>query len=94
MSSLENISTILNSFLSKKGYLSFCIENDILKKWNEIVGEEVSSISLCDHIENNTLYVRVLSSSWRNEIQFFKDDILCKINNEYNCKSIKDIVFI
>lgn len=94
MSSLENIGSILDSFLSNRGYKKYCKESEIITKWPEIVGEEVSAVSSCQRVEEGILYVKITSSSWRNEMHFFKNEILNKVNKEYKCKSIKDIVFI
>jgi len=94
MSSLEKVENILFSYLSDRGYLSVCKENDIVQKWPAIVGENVSSMSTCERVENSILYVSVKSASWRNEMHFFKNSILDKIHNEFKCTTIKDIIFI
>lgn len=94
MSSLEKVDNILSSYLSDRGYLTVCKENDIVQKWPEIVGDNVSSVSNCERVEDGILYVAINSASWRNEMQFFKNSILKKIHTEFNCKTIKDIIFI
>ena len=52
MSSLEKVDNILSSYLSERGYLSVCKENDIVQKWPSIVGENVAAISHCDKVED------------------------------------------
>ena len=94
MSSPEKLNSILNSFLSSKGYLSSCKEYSVVSRWEEIVGISVASVSHCEGVENGILYVKVTSSAWRQELSFLKKDILSKIRISTDCKSITDIVFL
>lgn len=88
------MSFIVDSYLSDKGYSSFCKEYSIVKNWKEIVGDKISSITVCKGVEKNILYVAVSVASWRNELHFLKKEILKKIKTEYNCQTITDIMFI
>jgi predicted nucleic acid-binding Zn ribbon protein len=90
----EKLNSILNSFLSSKGYLSSCKEFSVITQWKEIVGESVASVSYCENVENGILYVKVSSASWRQELSFLKRDILSKIGAVTDCHSITDIVFL
>lgn len=94
MSSPEKIGDLVQSFLSKKGYLSSCKENEVINSWNEIVGEDIAVISSCIKVENGTLFVEVSSSAWRQELSFLKREILNKIKNCTECKTISNIVFL
>ena len=93
MSSPEQLSVILNSFLSKKGYLSSCKELDVIYRWKNIVGDTIYSVSKCNNIEDGILYVKIDNASWRQELSFIKNEILKKIYFETRCKSIRDIIF-
>jgi predicted nucleic acid-binding Zn ribbon protein len=88
----EKIDTILDTFLQERGYLSICKEYDVIAQWKEIVGEKVSRVTQCEKVENGVLYVRVISSTWRNEIAYCKKFILDSIKKNTGCTSIKDIV--
>ena len=94
MSSPEKLNSILNSFLSSKGYLSSCREFSVISRWKEIVGDSVASVSYCDNVENGILYVKVSSAAWRQELSFLKKNILLKISSSTECCSITDIVFL
>ena len=94
MSSPEKISSVLSSFLSSKGYLSFCKENSVISHWNEIVGDSISAVTSCETVENGILYVKVSSASWRHELSYLKSEILNKISIVTDCRSISDIIFL
>jgi predicted nucleic acid-binding Zn ribbon protein len=88
----EKIDSILGTFLQERGYLSICKEYDVISQWKEIVGEKVAKVTQCDKVENGTLYVRVTTAAWRNEIVYCKNFILDSIKKNTGCTSIKDIV--
>ena len=94
MPSPEKLNSILNSFLSSKGYLSSCREYTVISQWKEIVGESVAAISFCENVDNGILYVKVSSAAWRQELSFLKKDIIRKIDSHTDCHSITDIVFL
>jgi len=92
-SSPESIGSILESVLSKRGYLVPCKELNVVRAWPAIVGEKLAGIAECTRVEQGTLYVRVKSAPWRQEMSFMKQCLLDKILRETKCTTIKDIVF-
>jgi predicted nucleic acid-binding Zn ribbon protein len=89
----ELIGNLIDSILQERGYLLICKEWDVVAKWPVIVGEKIASVTECTRMEDGRLYVKVASSSWRNEIVFLKDEIIKKIKKETDCSSLYDIVF-
>jgi hypothetical protein len=89
----ETIGSVLDAFLGERGYLTACKELDVVRFWPSIAGEQLSRVTEATRAEQGTLYVRVPSASWRQEISFMKQLLLSKIRSETRCKTIKDIVF-
>jgi predicted nucleic acid-binding Zn ribbon protein len=89
----EKLGSIIDSILSERGYSTICKEYDVVSKWKDIVGEKIASVTECTRTENGKLYVKVSSSSWRNEIVYLKAEILKKVKKETGCSTIYDIVF-
>jgi predicted nucleic acid-binding Zn ribbon protein len=89
----EKIGGLLESVLSKNGYLKVCKEWDAVAKWSEVVGERIASVTECTRLEDGRLYVKVSSAAWRNEMVYLKDEIIKKIKTETTCSSLIDIVF-
>ena len=87
------IGTVIKDFLSKTGYLNFCREFSIIQKWSSIVDNGLAKTSTCERVENGIVYVKVSSSSWRQEAIFHKEDLIQRIKNKCDCTNIKDIVF-
>ena len=62
--------------------------------WPEIVGEKLAEKSTAVRVEKDVLKVKVDSAPWRNELVFFKEDILKKIAARIGEGKINDIYFM
>ena len=89
----QKIGPILEGILAEKGYLTVCKEYALLQKWDRIVDEKFAAVSKCEKVENGVLYVKVASAPWRQEAAYYKHNILERIQKEFGCPTIKDIVF-
>jgi hypothetical protein len=89
----ERISRAVESLLSSTGYLSICRNYEAMNKWGEIVGPEVGAVSSCTRVEKGTMYVRVKSAPWRQELSYMKDEVLSMIKKHVPKSTIKGIVF-
>jgi hypothetical protein len=61
--------------------------------WDRVVGSEIRSNTRPAYVKSGILFVMTKSSSWANQLTFFKDDLIKKINNSLGEKIIKDIRF-
>lgn len=61
--------------------------------WPEIVGPKIAQKTTAMRIEKDVLIVKVVSAPWRNELVFFKKEILKKIAERIGDGKIKDICF-
>jgi len=89
----EIISDVLNSILSRHGYKDYYYKTIIIKNWSAIVGELIAENAECVDITDGKLYIKVKSCVWRQEISFFKKDILREIKKVIQSNTVKDIVF-
>jgi len=89
----QRIGQIMEEVLSEKGYLTFCKEYGILSKWPSIVDKKFAEASICERVENGIVYVKVSSAPWRQEAVYRKETLLKRIQKEFECPTIKDIVF-
>jgi hypothetical protein len=87
------IGVLLEEVLAENGYLTVCKENSILRIWPSIVGKEFAQYSQCERVENGIVYIRVASSPWRQEVAYLKETLLKRIQTDFDCPSIKDIIF-
>ena len=68
-------------------------QNMAVNRWAEVVGERIAEISEAEKIENGTLYVKVSSPVWRNELAFMKNNLIKNMNTALEKNIVKDIKF-
>ena len=68
-------------------------EYQAVVRWQEIVGEHIAKISEATRIRQGILFVRVSASTWRNELQLRKPEIMKKLNKALGEDLVKDIKF-
>lgn len=61
--------------------------------WNDVVGQQVAKVAQPERIISGVLIVAVSNAPWRTELTFRKKEILEKIHERTNSKSILDIKF-
>ena len=89
----ELLGSIVESVLSERGYLTPCRELGVVQAWPLLAGKKLSEVTECTRVDQGVLYVRVVSSPWRQELSFMKQCLLEKIKRETECTTIRDIVF-
>ncbi|MFQ5769366.1 MAG: DUF721 domain-containing protein [bacterium] len=69
-------------------------QHEVVSKWPEIVGKKVASVTNVEKVVDGILFIKVISSAWRNELIYMKKDILQRMNKTFGAGIIKDIRFI
>ena len=87
------LNIVIENMLKTYGYDDILIKKLIENQWSDIAGEKISEISEIDDYIKGTLYIKVESSSWRNELQFHKNELLGKIKKNKKLREIRTIIF-
>ena len=82
---------IKKSLIKDLGIETQVLENQVLNVWSIVVGKRISEISKAQKVENKILFVKVLNSSWRNELLYHKSNIIDKLNKKIGKKVVDDI---
>jgi predicted nucleic acid-binding Zn ribbon protein len=61
--------------------------------WAEVVGPEIAAASFAEGVRGGVLFVRVRSNVWSNELTFYKQDIITRLNRRVGGDVISDIHF-
>jgi len=69
-------------------------ENQVIAKWQEIVGKPLSNVTAPVRVKDGILYLKVKNDVWRNELFFQKVQIIHKIENYIHKRVITDIIYI
>tara|TARA_B100001989_G_C24279531_1_gene335711 strand:- start:245 stop:544 length:300 start_codon:yes stop_codon:yes gene_type:complete len=66
----------------------------VKKIWSNVMGRNVSQYTENIYIKNNTLYLKINSSTLKQELFYGKDKIIENFNKEIGSDHIKKIIFI
>lgn len=90
---LEKIDTRLKRVLRRLNLEYEILSRKILDFWPEVVGEKVSLHTEAEKVKDGILFVRVDNPVWSNELRFYKNDYIKKLNEKVEKKIIKEIQF-
>ena len=94
MAEARRLGDLINEFTRQDGVSEKLRSYQVVGDWENIVGELIGKNTELVRIENGTLYVKVKSGPWRNELIFMKPKILRKIKENYPDSGIEDLFFI
>lgn len=91
---MEQIGCVIKKFFVELGIERPVLKYQALFIWHEVVGRKISRVTEPKRISGNRLFVRVLNDAWRNELVFYKKDIIDRLNVKLGSKIIKDIILL
>ncbi|MBC7186195.1 MAG: DUF721 domain-containing protein [Calditrichaeota bacterium] len=84
---------VLDELLRNLGIERRVKEQMAIALWPKAVGERIARVSTPVRIRDGILFVRVTSSTWRNELVLHKREILKRVNETVGRAVIEDIRF-
>ena len=91
---MKHLKKAIEKAINIVGIKSALDQEAAVTQWDTVVGEVVSSVTKAEKVESGTLFVRVDTSVWRQELHMQKKEIINKINKKIGTKAIGDIRFI
>ena len=92
-SNMNSLSTIMRKIL-KNPKLSKRLDNiKIIEIWNELIGSNLEKYVIDSKVYKGKLYIKLKSSTLRNEFTYKKSELLKQINNRFGKQVIDDIIF-
>lgn len=93
-SNKNQISRLLPSLLQDKGWEQQLDLHSIFPRWQELVGEEMSEYAQPLKIEKGVLWLEVANSSWLQQMQYEKMELLDTLNSCFRLSRLKDIKMV
>jgi len=91
---IEKIGEVLDKSLKRLDPTGRLGEYGVWPIWNEAVGETIARNAQPEKIRQGTLFVKVSSPVWMQQLQYLKDTITDKINEAIGREVVKNIFFV
>ncbi len=88
---LQKLGNILPGVLKKHNITIDSEEQRLRDVWRKAVGPQISAQTRPDRLKRNTLFVKVSSSAWMQQLHLLKSEIVEKINQLLEKELVKDI---
>jgi len=89
----QRIGDILPKVLKKRKIPVRTRDHRLSDAWNKAVGPIISGNTRANNVKGDTLFVKVSTSTWMQQLQFMKQDIIDKVNAVLEDQTIKNIYF-
>ena len=90
---MDKLGDILEKSLKRLDLSQRLEEYGVWPVWNEIVGAAIARNAQPEKIRNGTLFVKVASSTWMQELQYMKEMISEKLNQSLGRQVVKNVFF-
>jgi hypothetical protein len=92
--SAERLGEVLDKSLQRLELSSQLGQYGIWPIWNDVVGTPIARNAQPEKIRNGTLFVKVTSPVWMQQLQFMKQMIADKVNERLRSEVVKNIFFV
>ena len=93
MKDMKNLSESLEKVLKDYNLEKAFKQSQVFELWEEVVGTRIAQNSTPVRMDRGKLVIQVQSPAWRNEIQYYHEQIKREINKRLKEEVVKKIVF-
>jgi hypothetical protein len=90
---IERLAEVLEKSLKRIDPSGRLAEYSVWPVWNDIVGDIIARNAQPEKIRHGTLFVKVSSHVWMQQLQYMKDQISDKLNQKLAGEVVKNIFF-
>ena len=91
---IERFGEVLEKSLKRMEIASRLDEYGVWPIWNDIVGTTIARNAQPEKIRNGTLFVKVTSPVWMQQLQYMKEMIADKLNQRLKTGIVRNIFFV
>ena len=75
------VGDVLRAYLARTGFGRRLEQAGVVAAWPQLVGPQIAAVTRADSVApDGTMFVRVATSPWMNELQLLTPDILARVN--------------
>jgi len=85
---------ILSDLIHRLGIEQEVLENQAIVMWPDIAGPKIAQQTEAQRIKDGILFVKVKNDAWRNELLFYKKDLINHLNDKFAKNIVVDIMWV
>jgi predicted nucleic acid-binding Zn ribbon protein len=79
----QPLGELLDAWLARSGLAQRIEVSEVVERWAELVGPQIAAVTRAEAVNaEGTLWVRVSSSAWANELSLMAPRILARLNQD------------
>ena len=91
---IERLGHVLDKSLKRLELSTRLEEYGIWPVWNEVVGPTIARNAQPEKIRNGTLFLKVTSPVWMQQLQYMKEMIAERLNQRLKTNIVRNILFV
>ena len=91
---IERLGQVLHKSLKRLELSTRLDEYGVWPIWNDVVGSTIARNAQPEKIRNGTLFIKVTSPVWMQQLQYMKEMIAEKLNQRLKTNIVKNIFFV
>jgi hypothetical protein len=91
---IERLGQVLHKSLKRLELSTRLDEYGVWPIWNDVVGPAIARNAQPEKIRNGTLFVKVTSPVWMQQLQYMKEMIAEKLNQRLKTNIVRNIFFV
>jgi predicted nucleic acid-binding Zn ribbon protein len=89
------VSEVLGSYLKRQGLEGRLAQATVVEEWPRLVGPQMARAAVAESVTaDGTLFVRVRSAAWRQELSLMTHEIIARLNAGRNTGRIERIRWV
>ena len=88
----QNVGDIIRKLMKNPKLAEKMNELDALDVWKDLIGDNLQKFVVGAKIYNGSMYIKLSSSVFRNELSYKKSEIKEQINNRLGREIVKEII--
>jgi hypothetical protein len=91
---IERLGQVLHKSLKRLELSTRLDEYSVWPIWNDVVGSTIARNAQPEKIRNGTLFIKVTSPVWMQQLQYMKEMIAEKLNQRLKTNIVKNMFFV
>lgn len=90
---LQKLGDVLQLILKERKILLTSEKRHLQEMWSKAVGSQIATQTTPERLQKGTLFVKVSSPAWMQQLHFMKEEMIEKINRQAGDHSVRNIFF-